>query len=128
MGPCHQPRTGCSGRSLKCLFTAMAGLWWNSLVPSGVLPGILFSCQAAKPLWLMFLAACMGSSTYLGVGEKQGICHPNQCFNRCLTFWIGGAWIALPPCNGLWSLTTQEAILFIVLLWSALSSESILWG
>lgn len=71
MGLCHLPCTACSGRGLKCLFTAMAVLWQNNLVPSGMLPGILSSCGAAKPSWLMFGSVCMGSSTYLGVREKQ---------------------------------------------------------
>lgn len=55
----------------------------------------------------MFLSACMGSSTYLGVGEKQGICHPNQYFSRCL--YLSGWWCldSLPPSKGLWSLTSH---------------------
>lgn len=99
----------------------------TAVSPSGMLPGILLSCQAAKPLWLMFRSACMGSSTSLGVGENQGFCHPNQCFNRCL-YLLGWWCLDLPPprVSGLPPLTERPFPLFIVLLQSALSSESIL--
>lgn len=99
----------------------------TALSPSGMLPGILLSCQAAKPPWLMFRSACMGSSTYLGVGENQGFCHPNQCFNRCL-YLLDWWCLDLPPPRvpGLPPLTERPFPLFIVLLQSALSSESIL--
>lgn len=129
MGLCHLPCTACSGRGLKCLFTAMTVLWWNSLVPSGMLPGILSSYGAAKPSWLMFCSACMGSSTSLWVGEKQSVCHPNQCFKRCLYLLDWWSLDPLPPQeSGLPPPTERPFPLFIVLLQSVLSSESILWG
>lgn len=68
----------------------------TALSPSGMLPGILLFCQAAKPPWLMFRSACMGSSTYLGVGGIRAFATLISVLRDAYTSWIGGAWTSSP--------------------------------
>lgn len=113
------------------------GLGGTTLFPVGFHWGWFPHSQAAKLPWSMFppVCACMGSSTYLGMGREgaHSICHLNQCVTGCLcpsllgtsthpTPWTLTRVLGLPPP------TKRPFPLFIVPLRSALASESNPWG